>query len=73
MGMLWAPVDLGPRGAISRVQRAGPDSAAHSNMWYQSPWLKNLKNLMGHMMTGEPVNVSEVTRVVRDRSVRLGA
>jgi len=27
---------------------------------------KNLKYLMGHMVTGEPVNVSEVTRFVCD-------
>ena len=27
---------------------------------------KNLKNLRGHMVLGEPVNVSEVTRVVSD-------
>ena len=25
---------------------------------------KNLKNLMGHIVTAEPVNVSKVTRVV---------
>jgi hypothetical protein len=50
-------------------------SIAHSNKWYQSPrsknlknyqspWSENLKNLRGQMMTREPVNVLEVTRVV---------
>ena len=30
------------------------------------------ENMKGHMVTGEPVNVSEVTQVVCDMSIGLG-
>lgn len=34
-----APVDLGLWRTSLCVQRVGPNSALHSNKWYQEPWL----------------------------------
>ena len=41
-------------------------SAVHSNKWYHSPWSKKPKKFLGHMVMGDPVTVSVVTRDVCD-------
>jgi hypothetical protein len=72
--MLWAPVDLGLRGRQLVGIVSWTEYVVHSNKWYQIPWSKTLKNLRGHMVMGEPipVNVSEVTRVVKHGALDSG-
>jgi hypothetical protein len=38
----------------------------YSNKWYQSLWSEKSRKSHGNTVTGEPVNVSEVTWVVCD-------
>ena len=64
--MLWASVDLALWGRWLMGRASWAASAAHSNKGYKSPGSKNVENLKGNMVTREPVNISEVTRVVCD-------
>jgi hypothetical protein len=38
----------------------------YSNKWYQSLWSEKPRKSHAHIVMGEPVNISEVTRVVCD-------
>jgi hypothetical protein len=64
--MLWAPVDMGLRRHRFVGIASWAGSVAHFNKWYHSPWSKKPRKSQGHMVTGEPVNVLVVTRVVYD-------
>jgi hypothetical protein len=47
--MLWAPVDLSPRGVGSWYSKLGPDSAAHSNKWHRrTRGLENCSKELSH-------------------------
>jgi len=65
--------DLLAQQSISKVLNGIKPKKVDDNKWYRSPWSEKPEKSHGSHDDGETVNVSEVTGVVCDMSIGLGA